>query len=385
MSQRRISNGLSHLLGSLRAVEPRVRPVVLPLSLTVSALVVACSPAREDLRAEVLDGIVQYCIVDEHEALAEESASLVAAVDALCEAPSDATLETARAAWWSMRRPWRERKALPWGPLVDDGIDTQLDFWPARPTSVEGGIDSGTTTLAELELLGVASVGLPAIEYLLWDGSAAATPRPPLEALADAQRCAYLSLLARDVDVRLADLQTNETEFVGTVRNAGNNDRFPTLARAVDELLNALIGGLHDLDETALAKPYGLEAGTLADPALAESRFSARSAQDVRDAVLIVEVIYLGPPLDGDDVRALGLGDLVAQASPEIDAEVRAQLQTVRDRTNALSESLVDASGVVDPSVPALWVELEALRALLTADVASALGVTVSLTDNDGD
>ena len=353
----------------------------LVLALAVAAVAItptACSQTREDQRPEVRETITEAVMLPAAQAAEQRAADLRETTASLCGDPSAASLDAAQDAWWQLRGPWRRLRAIPYGPLVDDGFDSLIDFWPARPNSVEGGIEAttgaGEADIADVEALGVASKGLPAIEYLLWDpeGGDAAI----LASLTGDQgpvRCAYLELLTLDLELRLAELVA-----AMDVRFAAPGE----LAMDIDALLNAAIDGLHDLSERSLSKPFGIVSGA-PQPEQIESRFSDRSAADIRDAVDGIAGFYLGS--EAGYGEGPGFSALVAPGSEAIDARVREQLERAITAAADLPEQLRGHEGADGERVEAAWREIRELRLVLAADVAGLLGVTVSLSDNDGD
>ncbi len=339
---------------------------------------VACPEAAPDHRAEVVANVAQTVAVDLDQALVNAGA-LREAIGELCAQPDPTTLDGAQQAWMDLRAPWKRALALPFGPIVDDGFDGAIDFWPARPTSIEGALAGGASSQADLDALGVASKGMPAIEYLLWDPLGS---DPALLALYTAaegpQRCAHVGLLAADVELRLTELDTAWGGFAEQFEQAGSSELFPTLARAIDSLLNAMIAGLHDIDDPKLLAPLGQAVG-VAQPDLVESRFSDRSLLDARDGLAGFATAYLGSE------SAPGLTLVVASESGEVDRRVRAALaaaeQALADVPEPLRTAIVDSPELVTAAEQAV----HELRTVLTTDVASLLGVTVSLSDNDGD
>lgn len=340
----------------------------------------ACTDTRPDLRPALVAAVAEQlrAELDTGEARA---ATLREACEALCAAPDDARLAAAREAWGQLRAPWKRLRALPIGPIVDEGFDSAIDFWPARPTNIEGAIEAQVASVAELEPFGVASKGLPAIEYLLWEpaGDDATVLASLTEPELGPGRCTYLAVLAADVELRLIELAAATDSFADELAAAESSTRYPTLALAVDELLNAALAGLHDISELALGKPLGLSTGTEPQLDQLESRFSDRSRQDILDALDGFARFYLGVEPEP------GLSSLVRQDGAEIDARVRDQL----DRTIAAVEAMAEPLGEIldtDPAAAtAAWDAVRELRMLLAADVAGLLGVTVALTDNDGD
>lgn len=351
------------------------------LLLAVLALV-ACSEQEPDRRAEVLTGIVRGQVLVDLAEASERGETLSASVGELCSSPDSSHLDATQEAWMQLRAPWKRLLALPLGPIVDDGFEASIDFWPARPNSVEGGIASGAATQAELDALGVASKGMPALEYLLWDplgGDAAVLAA--LTGPDGGARCGYAELLADDVALQLRTLEQRWTDgFAGELEGTVPSDMYPELATAIDAIVNAMIGGLHDVDDMKLAKPLGLTSTAGADPELVESRFSDRSLLDARDALAGFEAAYLGTDADSP-----GLTVLVAPKSAAIDTEVRDAIEAAKQALATVPEPLRETVSSDPEPVQAAQAAVKRLRILMTADVAGVLGVTVSLSDNDGD
>ncbi len=370
----------------MTTVRERITPLSATLALTsiavLASVLIACPAQTPDRRLEVIEGIAETPIDSSLGRALVDAGALHEASVALCAAPSSASLDAAQDAWWTLRGPWKTFMALPLGPVVDDGFDSAIDFWPARPNSVEGGIDSGASSQAEIDALGVASKGLPAIEYLLWglEGDDAGV-LSSLEGDTGERRCDYIRALAADLEVRFTALESAQDSFSAQLVGAGDNARYPSVALAIDELLNAAIAGLHNTSERALGKPLGVSAGADPQPNSLESRFSTRSRQDTLDALAGFRLFYLGADAGG---VGPGFTVLVSEPSAEIDAAVRTQLSAAIAALEALPEPLL-ASDPPGPASEPAWNAVRELRLTLTADVAGLLGVTVSLTDNDGD
>lgn len=351
------------------------------IAIVAFAVTLACPARVDDRRAELIEVVVEAQLLPDLRQASERGEALHARVGELCASPGVAPLDAVQDAWSQLRAPWKRLLALPLGPIVDEGFDTAIDFWPARPSSVEGGLSAGVTTQAELDMLGVASKGMPAIEYLVWDPiggdeavlAALTGPEGPA-------RCAYVELLAADVSLRLAELEGLWTDHYATeLRDAGETQQFPELELAIDALVNAMIAGLHDIDHMKLGKPLGL--GTTGpNPEIVESRFSGRSLADARDGLAGFKAAYLGL-----EPQHVGLTILVAQRSPAVDTEVREAIDAAQQALADVPEPLATALSDDPAAVEQAQLAIKQLRITMTADVASVLGVTVSLSDNDGD
>lgn len=356
----------------------RLAPFALA-TLALATLALACPEASEDHRDEVVIATAQR-LVDDLEEAHDAAQLLHQSIDGFCSAPDAEHLDVVQLAWTLMRAPWKRVLALPLAPI--DESESAIDFWPARASSIEGGVDSGASTQADIDALGVASKGMPAIEYLLWDPVGGDAAVLALYAAPEgAQRCTYLRLLAGDVEQQLAGLATVWTEPGGLAEQLGqpgSSEAFTSLAHAIDLILNAMIAGLHDIDEPKLGKPLGEAIGAV-QPDIVESRFSDRSLLDARDALDGFARAYLG------NEDAPGLSRVVAGKSAVVDQRVRDALAAAQQALAAVPEPLRTALVDAPEQVVAARNAVTELRMVLSAEVASLLGVTVSLSDNDGD
>ena len=102
-------------------------------------------------------------------------------------------------------------------------------------------------------------------------------------------------------------------------------------------------------------------------------------AERLRDTLWSVRAIYTGAP---DGAGGTGIGALVADASDAADARFRSRLRRAVDAVDALPDDLDDArAAAVDDATH----RVRALGTITRAEVASMLGVTLSLSDSDGD
>jgi predicted lipoprotein len=187
-------------------------------------------------------------------------------------------------------------------------------------------------------------------------------------------------LLASDVALRLTELEALWVDgYAEQLDGTVSSSAYPELAVAIDALVNAMIAGLHDIDDHKLGDPLAAGSTTGPAPDLVESRFSDRSLVDARDGLVGFSQVYLG-----DDER-VGLTILVSQASPEIDTNVRAAIEQAEQALAAVPEPLRESVSADADSVTAAVDAVVQLRMLMSVDVAGLLGVTVSLSDNDGD
>lgn len=328
-------------------------------------MITACAgedTARRDMLAYLADEVM----LPAEQAVLESAAALSTATKALCGGQDPAP---ARKAWLALRGAWNRTGGFTLGPVVTQMQAPALDFWPVRPDSIEAAITGAPAKIdaTYIDNLGTSAKGMPALEYLLFASPEALT----------GPRCDYMVELAADIEQRnVAIVGAWRDEFAAALRTAGNGSSvYPSEKAGVDAVVNACIEGLYRIVKTKLDRPLGNITGSDPDGALVESMFSGSGLADIAADLDSFESIYAGD----------GLASLVSAQNPDLDQRIVAQLASARAALTGVPAPLQDS--VVDhrDAVQALRDEVDALRRLIKLDVASLLGVTLSLSDNDGD
>ncbi len=345
----------------------------------------ACAAEPELLdRGAVFAQLGDQVIVPPLQDFAERSQDLLNATEAFCGDINHQTLDAAQASWRATRKPWSLSRAAGFGPVEELGIESGIDFWPARRQNIENTLVLHDAITPEtIDQLGVSAKGLPAIEYLLFaetfDTAAVLATFPPDPA--GELRCAYLVALTRDIRDRAGNLLADWERDGGHLqafKTAGDGSTiYPTHQDAVDILVNTIVAHLTYVVDNKLDKPLT----TTGDPVeLLESRFCDCAAADLRDNLAGLAALY-----SGGAANKPGLHTLVAFVSPALDQRVSAQIVAAQAAADAITGPLRLAIGNNDAAVQTLRDEVDALRRLFKTEVVSALGVTLVLSDNDGD
>jgi predicted lipoprotein len=353
-----------------------------PLSCAL-VLATACSDAQSSgpSRAAVVSDLVHEVMLPSQHALAGSTAMLPAALD-LCAAPTAEAIAEAQRRWREDARAFTATEAFAYGPAMEQHLDAQLWFWPTRPETVDD-IVAGTATIdaAFVDGLGTASKGLPAIEAQLFDADVLArfdTADP-----AGARRCAFVHELALDAAEQAAALDqawaASSDGFGELLANpGGDNPRYPDEQSALDELVNGIIVVLQVVDDTKLGKPLGVKTGGTPLPELVEARYSDASLDTIAANLAGVRALYVG-------VDGLALDDLIIARAPMLDETINQQLDDAYAAIAAVPPPL-DTAIVEHPFEVQLAIDaVKALRRSFSADLAQQLGITVTLSDNDGD
>lgn len=351
---------------------------------TLLALTLACgcseSGARGPSRGSVVADLVHDTALPHHESLGTSTAALPAAFD-FCAAPSAASIAAAQDAWRLAAGDWAGVEAFFYGPAMDDHVDAAVWFWPTRPELIEDVLAGDAPIDAALvDGLGAAAKGLPAIEAQLFDpaGGDVLSRFDPADPIA-ARRCALVRELAIDVDEHAGALVETWSSGYADDLAAPPNARYEDERAALDEMVNGIIGLLQLVDDHKLAIPFGSKTNGMAQPDLVESRYSDQSLAAIATNLATVRALYLGA---GD---GLGLQDLVVARSPMLDESIVAALDDADAAVAAIPPPLRVAVGESFVPVQTAIDAVKQLRRFFTADLAQQLGVTVTISDNDGD
>lgn len=325
----------------------------------------------------VLKDIAEIVAKPSYAALKTASDELRVALDALVAGPSDDLLGAAQKKWKATLTSWNQSRTFAFGPAKD--IEPSIRWHlGADPEAIEESIAAGPPF--DIGALGTSRKGLPALEYLLFDldgGNAAI-----LEKFSgSADRVAFVGALAADLGAEIAALVSAWDEFASELASAGDGSTvYKSPKDAMDALYNQLIY-VADLAIAQIKAPLLGSTGSVS-PELEEARLSDNTLPDTLAHVAAMTSVYEGSYADDS---GLGVSALVKDRSPELDDQVRNAIRAAKSALEAIPPPLREAL-LGDPSVLQDAVDkLREVKRLLSSDVASALGVTISFSDMDGD
>lgn len=305
--------------------------------------------------------------------------ALKVAIDGLLKSPSAETLAAARAAWKAARTPYMQTEAFRFGNPVVDGWEGRVNSWPldeglidyvseayggdnpenefyaanviANPHLKIGGqtVDASKITPELIrdklhEAGGVeanVASGYHAIEFLLWGQDlhgteAGAGERPAtdydLKACTNGncdRRAAYLTAAT---DLLIEDLAWMTAQW------GAKGDARAFIMKDEKAGLTAAFTGLGSLSYGELAGERMKLGLIIHDPEEEHDCFSDNTHNSHRGDVIGIRNVYLGSykRTDGSTVSGPSVSDLVADKAPDIDARVRAALDTTVAKMDAL-------------------------------------------------
>ncbi|MFZ1470277.1 MAG: imelysin family protein [Paracoccaceae bacterium] len=295
--------------------------------------------------------------------------ALQVAVDALIVAPSEDTLNGAKAAWLAARVPYQQTEAFRFGnPIVDDW-EGLVNAWPLdeglidyvdpsygqsdeNPLSTLNIIANPSFTLSGTEIdasaltpgfisgtlhevdgieANVAS-GYHAIEFLLWGQDLNGTgPGAGARSFADylqGDGCTNGNCDRRAAYLKAAtDLLVSDLDYMAGQWAEGGQAR-ATIAADPQAALTAMLTGMGSLSYGELAGERMRLGVMLNDPEEEHDCFSDNTHNSHYYDGLGIQNVYLGSYIrvDGSTVSGPSLSDLVAAADPAVDTQLKTEL-----------------------------------------------------------
>ncbi len=327
-------------------------------------------PALAVERADVLDTYADIAAAKYADSVSTAEA-LQEAVDAFLNEPSAEKLEAARVAWREARVPYMQTEVYRFGNAIVDDWEGRVNAWPldeglidyvdpayggatdenqyavlnvvANPTFTLSGeqIDASEITTALLEETlqeadGVeanVATGYHAVEFLLWgqdlNGTEAGAGMRPWTDYAAGDACTNGNCDRRADYLRTATaLLIDDLEYMADAWAEGGEARAALMA---DEAagISAILTGMGSLSYGELAGERMKLGVMLNDPEEEHDCFSDNTHMSHYYDGVGIQNVYLGSYTrpDGSTVSGPSLSDLVAEAAPEVDAQLGAELE----------------------------------------------------------
>ncbi len=297
--------------------------------------------------SQLLEDFAEETVFITYRDLADEAAALSALINVLSTTVNADNLEAAQAAWRETRVPWEASEGFLFGPVDELGIDPRLDSWPVNKTDLDNILASNAdlTDPNVIALLDNTVKGFHTIEYLLFDdgtGSAGTdfignrdTPSIVTALTNQPRRLEYLTGVTNDLTTTAEDLadswDTADGNFAAEVSEAGKGStRWLSQRSALQEIIEALAGIADEVANGKIAGPF-----SEADPKLVESQFSYNSLADFTDNMESIRNVYEGANPLG--CSSSGLSSYVITVDPDLDAQIRDEIQDCVDALAAIA------------------------------------------------
>lgn len=321
-------------------------------------------------RERMVTETVQGLLLPNHRAMQQSFGSLTRATKLLAADPSAESLAAVRTAWRAAFLAWKRVDACPAGPISDLRLQSQIHFWPTRPSVIETTLRTfKTEDETDFASLSVAAKGLAGMEYLLFSGKSGelTDPKSPDRA----KRAHFLIGLAEDLTRVSSEITAAWRETETTLASGGQ--------QSINEIANHLIFGVEVLAMNRLRPIVALHTGGRLRPDYIEGGISDTSQTSALATLESARAVFRGG-------EGYGFADYLRDAGQDA---LRARIERDFERTisslKALGQPLEDAVKTDQVRVQRLQSLCKELEISLKVDLGSRLGITLMFGLNDGD
>jgi predicted lipoprotein len=325
-------------------------------------------PAQPATKEAALRTVLQQAIVPAYQDLAAKCHDLTEALASIDQASATGNLEPAQKAWVAALLAARRVQWFQSGPIADREYLSSFYYSKVLPQRMDAVLNSSRAIdesfVAEF---GPNAKGLFALEYLLFQ-------KDPKKAEPVPRRIQYALLLARDLEKKAGQV----AQDWGAAGDQGTAAKFLAGGQqSLSLVVNHLAQSLEQTGERinfvlVLPQPIARQLDRIED-----SR-SATTQQSVLALLQAASTVYHG-------TNGAGLEEYLRHLNASLAARLNAQFESALSGVQAIGGPLEQAAVDKRPLLQAAYEKTHALEILFKVDVASALGVTLTFSSNDGD
>ncbi|AEV32537.1 Imelysin [Owenweeksia hongkongensis DSM 17368] len=297
--------------------------------------------------------------------------------------PSTNTLTELQTAWVQAKTSSKKIEQLKFGPLNDTKMYSLVDKWATNDGFIEGFI-SGTDPINNsfINGKGATSKGLPAIEYLIFKNGDNATVLSELSS--NSRRVDYVVACCENLSLKALEIASFWSPLGDNYLGQYSANTGGGLDGSLSQTVNQMSSHIEFMTVTKVGKPLGKELNTGIRTSQLEAYISETSKEALIANIKIFKSLFTGTENNTgfddylDYLGAMKDGKLLSTAILEQADLVQSNLENMN---GSLSNELTSSP----QNVEELYQNLKALLVLVKTDMTSALSVTLTFSDNDGD
>ncbi len=366
--------------------------------LFVMSLQIACKPKTDAVKKEdnamdrqvLLTHMADSIIIPAYGNFKSQFDAFYLAANTFSANPTESNLITLRTKWAEAYIQWQTVELFDFGPADKQTIRNFYNIYPADTTGIQFNIANPS---ANLEVpASYSQQGFPAFDYLLNgtgtnDAGIIAFYTHPTES---AKRLEYINRLSNRMQ-SLLSLVMND--WNGVYRETFINKTGLDIGSSTSLMVNGLV--LH-YERFIRSGKFGIPSGAIlngvASPEKVEAFYKkdlslslAKTAHQAYFDCFNGKSFHAG--IEGPSLKtylnALGAKDgVTGQSLSEI---INAQFVQCNNKINGLNQNLYQEIVSNNQAVKDVFTEMQAAVRMLKVDMTSAMSITITFTDNDGD
>lgn len=363
--------------------------------IALSAVVIACNknkdsdePSDNFDRKALLTNTADNIIVPSYNHFQDVLTDLETAVATFTSAPGTANLVSLREQWKTAYISWQRVELFNFGPADEVLLRNYVNIYPTDVNLLRSAITSGTYNLEEIASNKIQ--GFPALDYLI-NGAGANDDEIVANYTTGADAEKWKNYLTDVITSMSARIDVVAEKWNGSYRQQFIDNDGTGAGSSLSLMVNEYIMNFERFIRSGkFAIPAGVMSG-VADPTKVEAFYRRELGVELATTALAASHdLYLGKSFANGTagpslftyLKALGENNTnVATLATNIDN----QFTVIHTAAGNLGNSVYDAIVNNRNDVLALYDEFQVQVRNLKVDMASAIGITISYTDNDGD
>jgi hypothetical protein len=376
-----------------------VRKIIFLCCIAIVATIVSCKPGKHEVpqtgndldRSLMLVNIADNIILPGYANFDLKLSDMILKSDAFRNSPSITTLAAYRAAWAEAYIEWQKVALFDFGPATDNTINSFLNVFPTNMRTINANISAGDASLETFS--SYPAQGFPALDYLIngiaaTDGDIVAMYDTDVDA---DKRKAYLLQLTNQMR-RKFDIVHNA--WNGSYRNTFVASTGTGLYSSTSIMVNGIS---HYYERYLRSGKFGIPSGAMVGGTPIQTAVEAYYKKDIGQTLAETAHTAFVNYFNGKDIQTGVAGSSLFSYLNALDAkdkttnvlistEINTQFNVVKDKLTLLSsEDLSNEVSTQNPNMVAVYSQMQLTTRMLKVDMCSAMSITITYTDNDGD
>ncbi len=337
-------------------------------------------------RQAMLLNIADEIVIPSYASFKVKLDALNTKADAFSNAPAPATLSDLRTAWVNAYTEWQKVELFEFGPAEQYVLRGYFNIYPANVSNINANISSGT---ANLDLpSNFSSEGFPALDYLI--NGLATDDATILTYYTSAPDAPNRKLYLKSIVAKMTSIfNIVNSEWNGSYRSAFINKSGVDASSSTSVMIN---GYVHSYERTVRSGKFGIPAGAMMNGTVSPQNVEAYYKKDIsltlaktahQAAIDFFKGKSVKSGIEGASIKSY-LNSLPSAGS--LAADIINQFNLTTGKLNVIPTE--DLSSVVQNNnqlMVDVYNEMQKSVRLLKVDMTSAMSITITYTDNDGD
>lgn len=370
------------------------------LLLLVAILIYACSDSGDTKDAEpvdqsknrkaVLTHWADNIIVPSYANYKVKQNAMIAKGTAFAAKPDAASLTAFRQAWADAYVEWQKVELFDVGPGAKRAIRSYVNIYPTNVKGIEANIENPTASLETT--VSFDRQGFPALDYLLNGvGSNDAEIVSYYASATDgAKRLAYIKRITDHMDALLTGVIA---DWNGTYHEDFTTKTGTDIGSPMGELVN---GYILNYERYIRSGKFGIPSGAMLNGVVAADKVEAFYKKDLSKTLALAAHQASSDFFNGKNVKtgadgpsfksyldALGAKDIATGKT--LSETINAEFTAGKSKIDGLKPNLYQEVLTNNQAVKDTYTELQKAVRMLKVDMTSAMSITITYTDNDGD